>query len=729
MFTKYDRSCTIITKNEKRKVRALYNAHIREDGTVQTVAEHLAGTASLSETFASRFGEGKRGALLGMAHDIGKNSREFQKRLKGGPKVDHATAGAIECGKVGEMLSGCCVMGHHGGLLDFGNRTDMAGEHTYIGRVKKGMQPGKIPAYEWKGTLETGIPMPNLKNGFEQSMWVRMLYSCLVDADYLDTESFMTSPRNPEYDTLPVLLERLMNYIKPWFPATNHLNRLRCGILERCMDIAASPKGLFSLTVPTGGGKTVSSLAFALKHAVTHGMDRIIYVIPYTSIIEQNAKVFREILGEQNVIEHHSGVACDEDGETSPWKLQQRLATENWDAPVIVTTAVQFFESLYSNLPSKCRKLHNIANSVIIFDEAQMIPGSQLKPCVGAISNLVSRFQSTAVLCTATQPVLEDLVQSFCPEITVTEICSRDEGLFRQFQRVTYRNGGKLDHLTLAELLSDENQVLCIVNTRKMAQRIYGLLPEEGSFHLSTLMYPKHRTEILDTVRKRLKEGLPCRLVSTSLIEAGVDIDFPAVYRQMTGLDSLIQAAGRCNREGKRRPEDSIVTYFEGEDAAPLLQRVNIGAAREVLRNAPNVDQPETIQRYFSVWRSLVGDNLDKSNVVEHMEKGIRGCMLPFETVAKEFHMIDQNTKTVYIPAGDGKELCESIQMGTANRQTYRQAGQYCVNIYEQHFQDLVLVGDVRAIDENSGILINLSQYDQQKGLSLGVEFGKGLFE
>lgn len=357
-----------------------------------------------------------------------------------------------------------------------------------------------------------------------------------------------------------------------------------------------------------------------------------------------------------------------------------------------------------------------------------MIPGSQLKPCVGVIANLVANFRATAVLCTATQPVLGDLIQDFCPGVSVTEICPQVEAVYAQFRRVSYRNGGKLTNAELAEKLTEENQVLCIVNTRKMAQDVFALLPENGRFHLSTLMYPKHRSMVLNEVRQRLQSGLPCRVVSTSLIEAGVDVDFPGVYRQMTGLDSLIQAAGRCNREGKRPVEESMVTYFEGEQSAPPLQQVNIGAAREVLQGASSIDDASTIQKYFAVWRSLVGNNLDKSDVVKHLNSGIGGCMLPFKTVAEDFHMIEQNTKTVYIPMDGGQEVCQRIVLGTANRKDYRQAGQYSVNLYEQHFQALAASGDVQLIDDNSGILTNLSQYDPQRGLSLEPEFGKGIF-
>lgn len=705
-------------------------AHKREDGVMQTVEEHLEGTARRCAAFAAAFGEEKRGRLFGYAHDIGKCSEEFQQRLLGGVKVDHATAGALECAKVEEDIGACCVVGHHGGMPDFGHLQDNPGDPTCIGRLKKGLA-GSIPTCRWKGVLP---PVPDEKPDFEDrfslSLWARMLYSCLVDADYLDTEAFMSgdSADRENYDPLPLLLDKLYAYIKPWFPGETDLNQNRCRILNQCLESASQPRGIYSLTVPTGGGKTVSSLAFALKHAVENKLDRVIYVIPYTSIIEQNAAVFRKILGEKNVIEHHSGIQWDDGEETNTHNRFQRLAAENWDAPVIVTTAVQFFESLYSNRSSQCRKLHNIANSVIIFDEAQMLPTCHLQPCVGVIANLVAHFRSTAVLCTATQPVLADLVQAFCPGLTIKELCPRIEEDFRKFRRVTYRDGGTMTNEMLAGELQRLEQVLCIVNTRRAAQAVYSLLEPEGSFHLSTLMYPAHRKAVLDTIRQRLKQGLPCRVVSTSLIEAGVDVDFPAVYREVAGLDSVAQAAGRCNREGKRPVDRSVVTYFQGESPTPLLQKVNICAAQEALEGHRDPGNPETMQRYFIALRSLIGDETDKSHAVQALRKGLHGCQLPFKTVAENFHMIDQASCTVYIPVGEGIAACQPLSDGTATREDYRRAGQYGVNVYEQHYRQLLSSGDIRPLSETSALLVNLSLYDSKLGLSLEADPGKAEF-
>ena len=343
--------------------------------------------------------------------------------------------------------------------------------------------------------------------------FTRMLYSCLVDADYLDTEAFMEGrPREREHVPLEELWNKLQRYISGWFPPKGELNRRRCDILEGCIRQGESrAPGLFTLTVPTGGGKTVASLAFALAHARKHGLRRVIYVIPYTSIIEQTAAVFRDILGEENVLEHHSNVLYDLEGEADPRTIRLARATENWDMPVVVTTAVQFFESLYACRSSQCRKLHSIAGSVVIFDEAQMLPVPYLRPCVWAISQLIAHYRVSAVLCTATQPALNPLFQAFLPGCAPVELCpdgSLTDGVFR---RVTFRRAGKLTWDDLVRELNGQTQALCIVNSRKSAQTVFSRLTGEGCFHLSTLMYPAHRQARLKEIRRRLESGLPCR--------------------------------------------------------------------------------------------------------------------------------------------------------------------------------------------------------------------------
>lgn len=708
----------------------MYYAHVNEHGQYQTVEDHLKGTAVRCAAFAAEFGEEQRGWLMGQMHDIGKCSKEFQRRLlENGPKVDHATAGGLECDRMGEGLVACCIVGHHGGLLDYGSKGDVTGAPTFVGRIKKAAA-GKIPKYEWNNVLPRLERKPKITDTYSWALWIKMLYSSLVDADYLDTEAFMQNGtvQREQYESLPVLLERLEKHIQSWFPPKTELNQTRCEILNACLGAGVRQRGLYSLTVPTGGGKTISSLAFALKHAIANGMKRVIYVVPYTSIIEQNAQVFREILGDNNVIEHHCAVVADEEAETGANNQRLRLATENWNAPVVVTTSVQFFESFYSNRPSKCRKLHNVANSVVIFDEAQMLPREHLRPCVGVIANLVKHFRATAVLCTATQPVLNNLIQSFGSDLHVEELVPGTKKLFSKLRRTTYRKIGSVNWEILSKTLGAYSQVLCIVNTRKAAQLIYEKLPQEGRYHLSTLMYPANRKTVLEEIRRRLKAGEVCRVVATSLIEAGVDIDFPMVYRELAGLDSIAQAAGRCNREGKRAAEESFVTVFESEEMPPKLQTINIAAMRETLTSGLEFDDPACMQYYFEKWLSLSDEKLDVSDAVRKLRGGSNGCLFPFDTVAREFHLIAQNTKTIYIPDGEGAELCQQLLDKTANRMIYRRAGVYGVNVYDQQFQELYDMGFLTLLDEESAVLTTMSRYNRETGLSLNGVSGEAFF-
>lgn len=717
-----------------------YYAHVREnsDGNkeYQTVAEHLIGTAKLCCNFAAAFGAEVDGHLAGLTHDIGKCTEEFQNRLlNDGPVVDHATAGAMACAMQGNRYVAACVAGHHGGLQDFGNmRTARRDDGTFYGRLLKGREEGCL---EHCGESGVALPMAAISaaqglNTLQASFWTRMLYSCLVDADFLDTERFMNGERDRGgCDDMAALLARLRAYIEPWQTPTTELNRLRCEILNTCMEAGRKPRGVYTLTVPTGGGKTVASLAFALRHAVEHGMQRVIYVIPYTSIIDQNAQVFRDILGSGNVLEHHSGVQFDLSDGAAAEDVRKALATENWDMPVVVTTAVQFFESLYAARSSRCRKLHNLANSVIIFDEAQMLPLPHLRPCVAAMASLAEQFHSTVVLCTATQPSLDDLLRTYAPSCPVTELCPQTALLYDRFCRVTFRQVGVLTDEALAEQLNARRQVLCIVNSRKAAQKLFALLPPEGSYHLSTLMIPAQRQALLGEIRERLTQGKLCRVVSTSLIEAGVDVDFPAVYRELAGLDSVMQAAGRCNREGKRSAEDSIVTIFERTELPPLLFRAAIGAAREALGEGRDPTAPETMARYFRSLRSLTGDALDKQGVIKAFTQGIEGCEFPFRTVAEKFRLIDQNTYTIYIPYGEGTALLQRLQDGECSRELYRKLGRYAVSVYDKHFQALYHTGallTVPALDSDSAILTDMGLYNELMGLSLEVDSGKAEF-
>lgn len=708
-----------------------YLAHTSSSGEAQLLRDHLSHTSQLCAKFSAAFDAQEQGTLAGMAHDIGKYSDAFQRRLAGSSqRVDHSTAGAAECIKLRQPYAAFAVAGHHGGLPNGGSRTDPPDSSTFLSRMNRAMT-GKLEDYSaWK--QEISLPsaaLPNINKGdaLDEMFFIRMLYSCLTDADFLDTEKFMTGKqRTSSAPSIETLVKKLDDYCEGWFPPKTVLNQSRCQILRRCQQQGKEQSpGLFTLTIPTGGGKTVASLAFALHHAHAHQLERVIYVVPYTSIIEQNAAVFRRILGEDAVLEHHSGVQYDVGPEATPHSINMAQATENWDIPVVVTTAVQFFESLFSNRSSQCRKLHHLARSVIIFDEAQMLPMPYLQPCIYAISQLVKYYHTSAVLCTATQPALKEIFQQFLPQVSPVEICPPDTFPSEVFARTTFQRVGELSWDVLSSALMEHNQVLCIVNTRKSAQTIFSGLEPEGAFHLSTLMYPAHRKKVLEEIRHRLKESLPCRVVSTSLIEAGVDVDFPVVFREEAGLDSILQAAGRCNREGKRPLSQSVITIFRSPTPPPPLFSRPIGAGREALGKYENPASKEAIEYYFHHLLVVNGPQAqDQYEILPLIKSG----SLPFETIAQNFHLIDSSTQTLYIPLEEGASLIEQLRSGKRSRELFRKLNQYSVSIYPGHLQTLYNAGDVEFLEDSLAVLTNLSLYSSVTGLSLEADTGKCLF-
>lgn len=703
--------------------------HRREDGTFQPLKEHIENVGERAAQFAAAFDAAEHGREAGLLHDIGKYSSKGQKRQRDPEhtaKVDHSSAGAQEAFRRKDPMAAFAVAGHHGGLPDFGSRGDTDGG-TLCSRLNKPLTGGDDPsAWKQEIVLPSSIPMPswavNCQEGRVQAMYTRMLFSCLVDADFLDTENALQGPQpRGGYAPLAALWEKLQGRVASWLkePKTE-LCAKRNDILRRCLQGGEEEKGLFTLTVPTGGGKTVSSLAFALSHAVRHGMERIIYVIPYTSIIEQNAKVFAEILGPENVLEHHSQTElADEKGDSeTPDARRRRLACENWDAPVIVTTAVQFFESLYAAKTSRCRKLHNLAGSVVIFDEAQTLPVPFLKPCISAIGELVRHYSATAILCTATQPELGRLFNELAPELSIREIVPEPDELFEFFRRVSFQQEGQLANEELAARMTETEQVLCIVNTRKRAREIFQLLPEEGRFHLSTLMTPQDRKRVLDAVRERLKERKPCRVVSTSLVEAGVDVDFPAVWREVAGLDSILQAAGRCNREGKRPAAESIVHIFHADGRIPRMLKLNVAAAESVLADYEDVNTRPAIHAYFQTLLWAKGDAaLDEKNILQSESS------FTFRETAERFHLIDANTVTIYIPAKADAADIQALRDGQFSKALLRRLSRGAVNLYAQECSKLAEGGVVELhTDDGYAILLNGKLYSDECGLEICPE-------
>lgn len=552
----------------------------------QTLEEHSRNVAQKAGEFAVAFASAEWAAIAGYLHDIGKARNSFQSYLRACNGLSdtnydasdhtHSGAGAVWAdqtfvsGKIGRIFA-YIVAGHHAGLPDWiGGVAPQGSLSCRLENENPVIQEPSMAAW----ILEQRVAWMALQikppwsfgnaNQSDVSFWIRMLYSCQVDADFLDTEVFMDSGKatiRSRYPSLRELSARFFSALdeKQRGAKETPVNHIRAEIRTACESAANAPRGLFSLTVPTGGGKTLSGTAFAIRHALKHGMKRIIYVIPYTSIIEQTADVLRSFLGAENVVEHHSNF--DPDKETQ----QARLASDNWDAPVIVTTNVQFFESLYACASSRCRKIHNIADSVVILDEAQLLPSKLLLPCVDAMRQLVAHYGISLVLSTATQPALPGLApvhEIIPPGLDLYKRLKRTEIEFPQ-DRTARRTWGEV-----AVELEKHNQVLCVVNTRKDCRELHALMPE-GTIHLSASMCGEHRSRIIADIKASLAVKEPVRVVSTQLVEAGVDIDFPVVYRAFSGLSSVAQAAGRCNREGLA-PQPGRVVVFLPPKPAPI---------------------------------------------------------------------------------------------------------------------------------------------------------------
>ena len=556
----------------------------------------------------------------------------------------------------------------------------------------------------------------------------RMLFSCLVDADYLDTELFMDeeSARKRMND---IKLEALLPLFEAYIDSLqrgstmSEVNTIRRQVQERCVSMSDVEKGFYSLTVPTGGGKTLSSLVWALRHAIHNGMKRIIIAIPYTSIIVQTASILKQIFGEEAVLEHHSNF--DPQSLTSKdMQHKAKLATENWNYPIVVTTNVQLFESMFSNKPSDCRKLHNITNSVIILDEVQTLPTDFLQPIVDALKSYQRMFGISVLFTTASQPALSGLIEGCNPKAAfqgidhITEIIPNEYALHDKLRRVCLEiddTGSTYDEI--AKRLSRHDRVLCIVNTRNDAREIYERLPKEGlTIHLSRMMCPRHVAKAIQEIKQALSDNSETviRVVATQLIEAGVDIDFPVVYRQEAGLDSILQAAGRCNREGRL---DMATTYVFSIAKEHILHG-SIKDANNARLNMTNVNDwfaPKTMTEYF---RQLYcrKETFDQKDIKTLLYKPAEMC---FEEASKEFRLIEEVGKTVVVNMGDSMELIERIKSDGISYSLMKQLSQYCVNIHDRDFQKLKSYGAVEEVIEGINVVNDRAQYDENIGLRL----------
>jgi CRISPR-associated endonuclease/helicase Cas3 len=685
---------------------------------------HLQATAAMARAFAVRFDAGDLAYYAGLWHDMGKFHPQFQAYLQAcaqGNRAQphpHARYGAAYAARHCPPLA-FPIMGHHAGMPD---KSDLKARLQQVADLPQAEQPAlrAIPAL---APAQVQFPQWLRHNDpLQAEMLVRMLFSCLVDADFLDTEAHFDPQRaaqRPQGYNLHALwqqFEQNQNALLASAPSTP-VNAVRRAVYKDALQAASGKPGLYALTAPTGAGKTRALLAFALKHALANGLERVIVALPYTSIIDQTAEVYREILGEAAVLEHHSALEVDDLSETA--LERHRLLSENWDAPLIVTTFVQLFESLFSNLPSRCRKVHRLARSVIVLDEVQTIPVELLEPTVHALQQLIDDYGATVLLSTATQPALEKVAFNTPP----MQVIPNPAQHFQMLKRVDYHidlTPRSVDWL--ADEIAKREQVMVVLNTRKDAVDTLNALKErhadlEGVFHLSTLLCPAHRRAVLAEVKQQLASGKPCRLVATQVVEAGVDLDFPVVMRAIGPLDRIVQAAGRCNREGRTKRGTVIVFELEQGSSPRGAYRTGIDEARISLQR-PNIDlhDPEVYRDYFERLYQDVG--LDHKGI----QKARAGFQ--FETVGQNYRLIRDDTCPVVVRNYDLQAVDALLQHGRAILQaggivprTWRQRlYAYTVNLYRREVDALRQQGLIED-DPVLGVALYTGAYDLLTGV------------
>lgn len=708
-------------------------------GIRHDLVAHLRSVAELASQFAGKFDAADFGYWAGLWHDLGKFHPDFQSFIhapEGRRGPDHSSAGAVHAEDGFDLLA-FLVAGHHSGLP---SKTDLK-----LRLEKKASAQEVAEALDLaRSALAHVSPVDPLTDRlpdflkrtpatrsdgehlFRQTeLFLRMVFSSLVDADFLDTEKHFDPERSKNRTVVPTLRELWGRFETDQAKLTGKkddpLNQLRHEIYRTCLNAAPSEPGIFTLTVPTGGGKTRSAMAFGLQHALQHGLERVIVAIPYTSIIEQTAKVYRGILGEDWVLEHHSAIGfgaetCDPVSRQDVWA---RLASENWDAPIVVTTTVQLFESLFASRTQPCRKLHNIAGSVLILDEVQTLPTHLLGSILDVLQELADHYRVTVVLCTATQPAFTD-GQYLRGLRNVHEIIPNLARYFSALKRVHYEyptTGERWSWSRVAEEMGKSTQALAVLNTKKDAFALLDALNDPAALHLSTQMCGAHRMATLTEVRRRLAEGKPCRLVTTQVIEAGVDLDFPLVLRAIGPLDRIVQAAGRCNREGLL--QEGRVVIFDPEEGSspPGIYQTGVSTATSLLASQCDLHEPETYRKYFQLLFQAA--DLDS--------KGIQSSRrsLDYPTVANKFRMIDDDpAPTVISWPGSRDEINHLLRLirsgGEAPRWAFRRLQPYLVSIRSRLIPSYQRKGLLQEVAP--GLWEWLGGYDQVRGL---VESGR----
>ena len=790
-------------------------AHCRScDQQVQSVCDHLVEVSDICEKLAGKIEMADAGRLLGLLHDVGKYGSQFQSYIRSATdmldpdidgeyvdanslkgKIDHSTAGAQwiwqrfnrygDQGCIVGQIMAVCLASHHGGLIDclkpdgkngFLKRIKKEDRKTHLQKCLEVMDQNilnKLDALENESFLKIFCKKliqiidhskkdSNALQQFRIGFFTRFLFSCLIDADRINSADFETPENKPFRNRASVdwsiAIARLEKELAT-FPKCNPIDDIRCSISTQCKERAKGPQGIYTLTVPTGGGKTLASIRYALHHAREHGLDHIIYIIPFTSIIEQNAKVIRDILEKSNddfpwILEHHSNL----DPELQTWP--SKLVVENWDAPIVFTTMVQFLESLFGGGTRGARRMHNIAKSVLIFDEIQNLPINCVHLFCNAIQFFTEHTKTTAILCTATQPLLDKLEFPDKGQLRLPdnhELVQNVTDIFDQLKRVEVKSKVRPEGWSETEIselafnqLKEKGNCLVIVNTKAWAQTLYECCQDQVDgeivFHLSTSLCPAHRKEILNVIRQRLDDKLPVLCISTQLIEAGVDIDFNSVIRFLAGLDSIAQAAGRCNRNGNL-PMAQVFVVNPKEETIEMLPDIKIGRdkALRILseKEGGELLTPEIMHLYFSYYfyerskimdypltekqagrkdtlLSLLGDNHRNTGRTQQFQ-----LRQSFKTAARAFKAIDAPTQAVIVPYGSGKEIIAELSAAFEPAKAYlllKQAQQYSVNVFPHVWQRLVKANAVMPVQKGVEIyFLDEQYYSKDFGLSTEI--------
>ena len=674
-------------------------AHVDNKGRKQTLEAHLEGTAQLAASFA--VDELKSAAFyLGRIHDIGKCRPDFQRRLNGEKiRCEHACCGAAEIMKNGGLASyllAYCAAGHHSGLQNGGAKNDSPDDGTLHAALNKDASDYLPEGERFRRSMPDMKPLINMISDgtrdisecIERSaFFTRYLFSCLTDADFIDTERFCSpdTDRNIKGDFAKAL--EMVDGELAKFKCDTAVRTARKSLQEQAFS-ACQYGGIHIMNMPTGSGKTLCSIRLALQKAVSEGKKRIIYVIPYTSIIEQTADVFTKIFGDVlPVVQHHSNYCPDEDESSDITEDKLKKVCENWDAPLIVTTNVQFFQSFYHRKSSRLRKLHNIADSVIVFDEVHMMPVPFLQPCVRAVGYAVKYLGSEAFFLSATMPDFAELFHKYAKGCDYDELI-RDKTDFKMFRNSQIRYLGEITWDKLAQMSEENESTLIIVNSRKSAGKLYEMCrgTDRNVYCLSTYLTANDRSALIAEIRQLLKEYKPVTVISTSLIEAGVDLDFKAVYREIAGLDSILQSAGRCNREGTR--SDCFTNVFISEDGMPSRGDIGIRAniSRQLLESGNDVAEPAVITEYYNRLFERMKDQIAENTI----SAGVQSMdAIPFKDYSERFDkMIDGDTIGIVIPCEENKELLESLDSG--DRNVLRKLRRYTATVHYNEFRDLL---------------------------------------